>query len=64
MQEINTPGPEPDHLKPEEDNWEEAVKKALNTPKPKEGWPKEPDQQAESEAPEPIETDEEDQDES
>lgn len=35
------PGPEPDRLKIDED-WESAVGKALNKPKPAEGWPEPP----------------------
>lgn len=34
-----TPGPQPDHLKLDEDDWTEAVKKALGKKKPPEGWP-------------------------
>ena len=37
------PGPRPDRVKGEDD-WEDAVKKALKKKKPPEGWPKEPDQ--------------------
>ena len=31
--------PDPDHVKIDED-WEDAVKKALKKTRPKEGWPK------------------------
>lgn len=34
------PGPEPERLKIEGD-WEDAIKKALKTPRPPEGWPDE-----------------------
>jgi hypothetical protein len=33
------PGPQPESLKIEGD-WKNAVKKAIRTPKPAEGWPK------------------------
>ncbi len=33
------PGPKPNHLKIDE-NWENAVKKAVQKKKPKNGWPK------------------------
>lgn len=33
------PGPNPEHLKLDEDDWTEAVKKALGKKKPREGWP-------------------------
>lgn len=32
------PGPEPDHLKIDDD-WEDAAKKAVKKERPKEGWP-------------------------
>jgi hypothetical protein len=35
------PGPDPDHLKLEGD-WEDAVKKALEKKRPKDGWPDPP----------------------
>ena len=35
------PGPEPERLKIDED-WEDAVTKVLNKPKPSEGWPDTP----------------------
>lgn len=41
------PGPDPDHLKLEGD-WEDAMKKALEKKRPKEGWPK-PDKPPEGE---------------
>lgn len=34
-------GPPPDRLKIEDD-WEEAIKKALRKERPKDGWPKPP----------------------
>ena len=37
-----TPGPEADRLKIDGD-WKSAVKKALNKPKPAEGWPEDDD---------------------
>ena len=33
------PGPDPDRLDVEEEDWQEAVKKALKKEKPPEGWP-------------------------
>ena len=33
------PGPKPDHLKLDEDDWESAVGKALTKKRPAEGWP-------------------------
>ena len=38
-----TPGPDPDRLKLDEDDWKEAAKKALKKERPEGGWPK-PDQ--------------------
>ena len=32
-------GPKPDHLVINEENWENALKKAIKKKKPKEGWP-------------------------
>lgn len=32
-------GPEPENLKIDEDNWKNAVKKAITKKKPKDGWP-------------------------
>ena len=37
------PGPEAERLKLDEDDWEEAAKKALKKERPEGGWPK-PDQ--------------------
>lgn len=34
------PGPAPDHVKLDDENWEEAISKAVKKPKPAEGWPK------------------------
>jgi len=34
------PGPKPNHLKIEEENLEDDVKKAIQKKKPKDGWPK------------------------
>ena len=34
------PGPVPDHLRVERDDWEDAVKKALDKKRPPSGWPK------------------------
>ncbi len=34
------PGPDPDRLQIDEDNWEEAVKKALEKKRLPGGWPK------------------------
>lgn len=34
------PGPEPERLRLEEEDWEEAVGKALKKERPPEGWPK------------------------
>ena len=34
------PGPAPDRVKLDDENWEEAVSKAIKKPKPAEGWPK------------------------
>ncbi|MBB6428464.1 hypothetical protein [Algisphaera agarilytica] len=39
----SSPGPEADRLKIDED-WESAVQKALNKPKPEEGWPEDVEQ--------------------
>ena len=36
------PGPTPDRLKLDGVTWEDAVKKALEKKRPKEGWPKPP----------------------
>ena len=33
-------GPKPNHLKIDEENWEDAAKKAILKKKPKGGWPK------------------------
>ena len=33
-------GPKPNHLKIDDENWEDAVKKAIQKKKPKNGWPK------------------------
>jgi len=35
------PGPEPDRLKLDEEDWEEAVKQAMQKKRPKGGWPDE-----------------------
>lgn len=35
-----TPGPKPDRLKLDEDDWEAAVGKALKKDRPPDGWPK------------------------
>lgn len=40
-------GPKPDRVKIDED-WEEAVKRALKKKRPKDGWPKDGDSQADS----------------
>ena len=40
--ENQKPGPKPDRVKIDE-NWEDAVKKALDKPRPKEGWPEDDD---------------------
>ena len=37
-EEPNKPGPKPNHLKIEGD-WQEAIKKAVEKKKPKNGWP-------------------------
>lgn len=37
--EKEKPGPKPDRVKIDED-WEEAVRKALKKKRPKDGWPK------------------------
>lgn len=42
------PGPEPERLKIDGD-WEDAVKEALNKPKPAEGWGPEPPKDQEPE---------------
>ena len=34
------PGPKPNHLQFDDENWEDAVNKALKKKKPKNGWPK------------------------
>lgn len=34
------PGPAPDHVKLDDDDWEEAIRRAVKRPKPAEGWPK------------------------
>lgn len=34
------PGPNPDKLKIDDENWEDAAKTAIQKKKPKEGWPK------------------------
>jgi len=34
-------GPKPNHLQLDNENWEDAVKKAVLKKKPKDGWPKE-----------------------
>ena len=36
---IHKPGPKPERVKTDGD-WQDAVKKALKKPRPKEGWPK------------------------
>ena len=36
----NRPGPDPEHLKLDEDDWKEAAKKALKKERPEDGWPK------------------------
>ena len=33
-------GPKPDHLKLDEDSWQDAMGKAMKKKRPKEGWPK------------------------
>lgn len=33
-------GPKPNHLQLDDENWENAVKKAIQKKKPKKGWPK------------------------
>ena len=38
----NTPGPKPGRVKIDED-WEDAVKKALEKKRPEDGWPKDDD---------------------
>ena len=42
-----TPGPQPDHLKLDEDDWTEAVKKALGKKKPPERGPDHDDENSE-----------------
>lgn len=32
-------GPKPDHLQIDEENWEDAIKKAVSKKKPADGWP-------------------------
>jgi hypothetical protein len=34
------PGPRPNHLNIDDENWEDAAKRALQKKKPKGGWPK------------------------
>jgi hypothetical protein len=34
------PGPNPDHLKIERDDWKDAVREALEKKRPPGGWPK------------------------
>ena len=46
------PGPAPDHVKFVEDDWEEAVRRAVKKPKPAEGWPK-PDRDQGEQPPKP-----------
>jgi hypothetical protein len=45
------PGPEPERLKLDADDWEKAVGKALKKPKPKAGWPKPVDSEGEPKKP-------------
>lgn len=40
------PGPAPDHVKLDDEDWEEAIGKAIKKPKPAEGWPKPKDDAA------------------
>ena len=48
------PGPDPERLRFDEEDWEEAVKKALKKPRPEDGWPtgKEPTREEDSAEPE------------
>lgn len=40
-QDKKKPGPEPDRLRLDEQDWEEAVKRGLKKKRPKDGWPDE-----------------------
>jgi len=33
------PGPKPNHLKIDSDNWETAIQRAIKKERPPEGWP-------------------------
>lgn len=44
------PGPDPERLRIEEEDWENAVKRAIKREKPAEGWPEDADQPDEKEA--------------
>lgn len=39
MSEKKPPGPEPDRLQIDTEDWEDAVGRALNKPRPADGWP-------------------------
>lgn len=43
------PGPDPERLKLPHEDWEEAVREALEREKSEEGWPEEDDQEKGSE---------------
>jgi hypothetical protein len=38
------PGPDPEHLKIDREDWGEAVREALRKKKPAEGWPEAPNE--------------------
>lgn len=40
------PGPDPERLKIDEEDWEDAVKRALEKEKPEEGWPEDQEEPA------------------
>ncbi|QKK06794.1 MAG: hypothetical protein HND58_00535 [Planctomycetota bacterium] len=43
--EPQQPGPDPERLKLDDEDWGDAVDKALKKPRPKDGWPKGDDKQ-------------------
>ena len=45
------PGPAPDHVKLDDEDWEEAIGKAIKKPRPAEGWPKPEDDESKDDAP-------------